>query len=143
MAKDVKSATDGITNYKVSSDAIPKGTVFTEWDILFEDNVSIKKREQIIERLFNKVLKFKVKDKTVTTSLKYQSFKSVTNDYLYILRVYRESKKPITTRRSAKPTKDALATVDLGPIRTPGPPLPRPPAGVLSITDTVGLNPSA
>ena len=138
MVEKKKSVTGVMTILSVGTNKTPKGSVFTEWDILFESTVSLKKRTQIIDRLLNKIVKFKVKDKTITTSLKYQSFKAETNDNLYILRVYRQFKKPAT--RSAKPAGDILNIVSEGPIRTPGPPLPRPPAGVISISDTVGLD---
>jgi len=138
MVEKKKPVTGVMIIRSVGPDEKPKGIVFTEWDILFEATVSIKKRTQIIDRLLVKIAKFKIKDNTITTSLKYQSFKSETNDYLYILRVYRQFKKPAT--RAAKPAGNILNIVSEGPIRTPGPPLPRPPAGVISISDTVGLD---
>ena len=118
-----------------------KGAVFTEWDILFEEKLSARKRDQIIERLLNKVLKYKVKDDTITTALKYQMFKSETNEHLYILRVYRSFKKRVTDKKNASKSVAPIASdLQSGPIRTPGPPVPKLPAGVVLLSNTVDLS---
>ena len=138
MAKKVKTVSDPATIEIVGADEKPEGDVFTEWDILFKKDVSIKKKNQIIGRLLIKIAKFKVADNTITTSLKYQSFRSKSNELLYILRVYRQSTRPAVVKRPAK--NGIMAAADPGPIRTQGPPPPKPPAFVDEISDTVGLN---
>lgn len=162
MATKEKLVNNTIPIISVRPSQKPADDVFIEWRILFEKTVTPRKRNKIIREIItNNIATHKPKDKTITTSLKFQRFSSDINSDLCVLRVFRQFDSPAKSARTAtkktalhglrwpvklqdtiesaqEPVSDITpATVQSGPIRTPGPPVPKPPAGVLVISNTL------
>ncbi|MEJ7766402.1 MAG: hypothetical protein WKF89_01225 [Chitinophagaceae bacterium] len=99
---------------------------------VFDLGILLKKQdggeEKILQKLLASIQKYKFKDKKTTITYQYQWFKSEDVPQLFNLRVYRQTEVVKPGEKSFENNE-----ADHVPSTTSGPPVKKPPLGVLEI----------